>query len=118
MPGQGLRMTSSPTAPRTDRPFSSTTSAAIPGHGPMNELGWIGVQVVQPTMPPEISVPPEQLMIGQRDSPTFRKYHHHGSAFHGSPVDPRTKSEERSFARGCSSPERISPRIAVGEMPR
>ena len=52
-------MTSSPTAPRTERPLSSTTSASIPGHGPMNEPGWIGVQVVQPTMPPEISVPPE-----------------------------------------------------------
>ena len=59
MPGQGLRMTSSPTAPRTGRPCSSTTSASIPGHGPANEPGWIGVQVVQPTIPPETSVPPE-----------------------------------------------------------
>ena len=52
-------MTSSPTAPRTARPFSSTTSASIPGQGPTNELGCIGVQVVHPRMPPEISVPPE-----------------------------------------------------------
>src|SRR5437867_12368359 len=57
-------------------------------------------------------------MTGQRESPTFRKYHHHGSGFHGSPVDPRTKSDERSFARTGSSPERIRPRIAVGEIPR
>src|SRR2546430_16917241 len=118
MPGQGFRMTSSPTAPRTDAPFSSTTSAAIPGQGPMNELGWIGVHVVHPTMPPETSAPPEELMIGQRDSPTFRKYHHHGSGFQGSPVDPRTKSDQRSFVRTGSSPDRMSPRIAVGEMPR
>src|SRR5207249_2024145 len=55
-------------------------------------------------------------MTGQRESPTFRKYHHHGSGFHGSPVDPRTKSDERSFARTGSSPERIRPRIAVGEI--
>src|SRR5256885_16291877 len=57
-------------------------------------------------------------MIGQRDSPTVRKYHHHGSGFHGSPVDPRTKSDERPLARTGSSPERIRPRIAAGEMPR
>src|SRR6266852_5254723 len=57
-------------------------------------------------------------MIGQRDSPTFRKYHHHGSGFHGSPVDPSTKSEDRSLARTGSSPERMRPRIAVGEIPR
>ena len=57
-------------------------------------------------------------MIGQRDSPTFRKYHHHGSGFHGSPVEPSTKSDERSAARTGASPARMSPRIAVGETPR
>ena len=37
-------------------------------------------------------------MIGQRPSPTSRKYHHHGSGFHGSPVEPRTRSDDRSCA--------------------
>src|SRR5207245_2069826 len=41
------------------RPCSATTSAAMPGQGPANEPGWIGVQVVHPTIPPETSVPPE-----------------------------------------------------------
>ncbi len=56
-------------------------------------------------------------MSGTRFSPT-PKYHHHGSGFHGSPVEPRTKSDERSWRRTGSSPARIKPRIAVGEMPR
>ena len=42
MPGIGARMTSSPTAPRTGAPASSTTSAAVPMHGPENDAGLIG----------------------------------------------------------------------------
>ena len=59
IPGHGWRMTSSPTSPRTGLPSASTTSAAMPGHGPANEHGAMGVIVVQPTIPPLISVPPE-----------------------------------------------------------
>ena len=59
IPGHGWRMTSSPTSPRSGLPSGSTTSAAIPGHGPANEHGAMGVMVVQPTIPPLISVPPE-----------------------------------------------------------
>ena len=58
MPGQGRVMTSSPTCPRTGRPFSSKQSAAMPGMGPANEQGLIGAIGKQPRMPPEISVPP------------------------------------------------------------
>ncbi len=57
-------------------------------------------------------------MIGQRPSPTVRKYHHHGSGFQGSPVLASTSRLERSCLRTGPSPARISPRIAVGEMPR
>ncbi len=39
-------------------------------------------------------------MIGTRDPPTSVKSHHHGSGFHGSPVEPSTTSDERSWARG------------------
>src|SRR3989442_6908551 len=59
MPGHGLRMTSSPTAPRTARPRSSATSAAMPGTAHAKPVGLSGVQVVQPRMPPAHSVPPE-----------------------------------------------------------
>ena len=58
MPGIGARMTSSPTLPRTGAPVSSTTSAAVPMHGPLNEAGLIGPTTLPPTMPPLTSVPP------------------------------------------------------------
>ncbi len=44
-------MTSSPTVPRSGRPVASTTSAAVPGHGPLNDAGLIGVRRLQPTIP-------------------------------------------------------------------
>ena len=59
MPGSGARMTSSPTAPRTGAPVSSTTSAAVPMHGPEKLAGLIGPMTLPPTMPPDTSVPPE-----------------------------------------------------------
>jgi hypothetical protein len=45
-----------------------------------------------------ISVPPEQLMIGQRPPPTFSKSHMYGSGFHGSPVVTMVLRDERSVS--------------------
>src|SRR4029078_9774339 len=59
IPIHGARTTSSPTWLRTEWPCSSTTSAAIPGGGPANEQGFIGVSTLPETRPPETSVPPE-----------------------------------------------------------
>ncbi len=59
MPGIGARMTSSPTLPRTGSPASSTTSPAVPMHGPEKLAGLIGPTTLPPTMPPLTSVPPE-----------------------------------------------------------
>ena len=58
MPGMERQITSSPTAPRTGRPASSTTSAAVPMHGPENDPGLMGPSTFPPTMPPDTSVPP------------------------------------------------------------
>src|SRR5881409_3726428 len=55
-------------------------------------------------------------MSGARFSPTTSKYHHHGSGFHGSPVEPSTNNGERSCRFTGSSPARIRPRMAVAEM--
>ena len=63
------------------------------------------------------SVPPEMLMTGQRPPPTSLKNHMYGSGFHGSPVEPSTRSDDKSCFRTCSSPAGISARIRVGEMP-
>src|ERR1700678_3353965 len=112
--GDGLVQTRYPVRPRTGRPFSSTTSVAIPGAGPPKLHGlsaWMGNgNRKQPT----ISVPPEMLMMGQRRRPTRSKNHIHEDSSQGSPVEP----SRRSDSIGGSSPaDLLSTRIAVGETP-
>src|SRR5438094_9063743 len=96
MPGNGLRQTSSPTSPRTDRPPTSTTSIAIPRAGPPSEQVLIGSATVGERKHAPTSVPPEQLMIGQPPPPTTSCSQRYGSGFQGSPVVTSTRSEERS----------------------
>src|SRR6266516_873244 len=98
MPGNGRRQTSSPTSPlsTSERPASSTTSIAMPSAGPPSEQVLIGVAGVGERKQAPTSVPPEQLMIGQRPPPTARCSQRYGSGFQGSPVVTRTRSEERS----------------------
>src|ERR1051325_1601899 len=98
MPGPGLRQTSSPTSPEatSERPSASTTSIAIPRDGPPTEHVLIGVAGVGERKHAPTSVPPVQLMIGQRPPPTCSKSHRYGSGFQGSPVVTMILSEERS----------------------
>src|SRR5215207_593100 len=114
MPGNGFRQTSSPTSPRTERPFASTTSIAIPSAGPPREQDLIGVAGVGDRKQAPTSVPPEQLMIGQRPPPTSSKSQRYGCGFHGSPVVTIVRREERSLS---GSPCWRSARIRVGEQP-
>src|SRR5262245_40556588 len=112
--GAGLVHTRYPILPRTGFPESSTTSVAIPGAGPPSEHGfrlWIGSgSRKQPT----ISVPPEILMMGHWRRPTRSKYHIQDASSHGSPVEPRRRSD----GIGGGSPAcLLSMRMAVGEMP-
>ena len=65
-----------------------------------------------------ISVPPEMLMIGTRSPPTSLNSHHHGSGFHGSPVDPMARSVDRSHPAAWWAPWGWRARIRVGDMPR
>ena len=62
-------------------------------------------------------MPPEMLMTGQRPPPTTSKYQRHGPSFHGSPVDPRMRSDDRSWDRTASSPWGINARTSVGLIP-
>src|SRR5919108_657570 len=96
IPGNGLRQTSSPTSPRTGLPSASTTSIAMPSAGPPSEHGLIGIAGVGERKQAPTSVPPEQLMIGQRPPPTSSNSHRYGSGFQGSPVVTIVRSEERS----------------------
>ena len=114
IPGNGLRQTSSPTSPRTELPSESTTSIAIPSAGPPSEHALIGIAGVGERKHAPTSVPPEQLMIGQRPPPTSSKSQRYGSGFHGSPVVTIVRSDERSV---CGSPCGISARVSVGEIP-
>src|SRR5206468_1318329 len=58
--------------------------------------------------------PPEQLMIGTREPPTFSNSQRYGSGFQGSPVVTNVRSDERSLdGSPCGSSERVS----VGESP-
>src|SRR6266511_3399566 len=115
MPGNGRRQTSSPTSPRTERPSASTTSIAIPSAGPPSESSLIGIAGVGERKQAPTSVPPEQLMIGQRPPPTLSKSQRYGPGFQGSPVVTIMRSEPR-FA--CGSPSGMSARMSVGEQPR
>src|SRR2546421_3736434 len=120
MPGNGLRQTSSPTAPVSaiERPSESTTSIALPSAGPPSEQALIGTAGVGDRKHAPTSVPPEQLMIGQRPPPTCSNSHRYGSGFHGSPVVTITRSDERSRRSTSSAPCGISARTSVGESPR
>ena len=67
---------------------------------------------------PTSSVPPLMLMIGQRPCPTRSRNQVQDSGSHGSPVEPRIRSDERSRPAATPSPSRRSRRMAVGATPR
>ena len=52
--------------------------------------------------------------IGQRSPPMVLWYHIHASGLIGSPTDPSTRRLERSHVSGCSVPQRMKARMAVG----
>jgi hypothetical protein len=52
--------------------------------------------------------------IGQSSAPITRWYHIHASGLIGSPTEPSSRSDDRSCFAGCSSPQRMKVRIAVG----
>src|SRR5438552_15695700 len=116
MPGNGFRQTSSPTSPRTDRPSESTTSIAIPSAGPPSEHALIGSAAVGERKQAPTSVPPEQLMMGQRPPPTTWYNQRYGSGFQGSPVVTSTRNDERSCPSSSSRPGGIHARVRVGQI--
>src|SRR5206468_617992 len=102
---------------RTELPASSKTSTAMPSDGPPSEHGEIGCTTCGLKKHAPTSVPPEMLITGHRAWPTTSKYHCHGTSFHGSPVEARMRSDERSCARTGASPCAINARINVGDTP-
>ena len=83
--------------PRIGFPSSSKTSTSMPSPGPPSVHGLSGMTGSGERRQPTISVPPLMLITGQRSPPTRSKYHVHDSGSHGSPVEPRMRSVERSW---------------------
>src|SRR5262249_13602690 len=116
MLGHGLRMTKKPPSlGPTDLPSRLTTSAMTPGSGRVHEPGLVGVAPGGgEIMMPPVSVCHQVSTIGQLPPPMCFWYHIHASGLIGSPTLPRSRSERRSDFFGCSSPQRMKARIAVG----
>ena len=77
-----------------------------------------GSRVVTPgsgeIMMAPVSVCHQVSTIGARSLPMYLRYHNHASGLIGSPTDPSTRIEDRSYRWGMSCPHFINVRIAVG----
>jgi hypothetical protein len=96
-------------------PSLSTTSAEIPGSGPVAEPG---LDALTPgsglIMMPPVSVCHHESTTGILTPPMTRPYQIQASGLIGSPTDPSTRSEDRSNLPGICSPHFMNVRIAVG----
>ena len=94
-------------------------AASIPGSGSVQEPGTSGVTPGSGViMWPPVSVCQKVSTIGQRSPPMFLKYHIHASGLIGSPTEPSSRSDDKSYLSGAKSgavaAALMSERIAVG----
>ena len=61
-----------------------------------------------------VSVCHQVSTIGVRSPPMTRRYQIHASGLIGSPTEPSSRSEDRSYSAGICSPHFMKVRIAVG----
>ena len=94
-------------------PARSTTSASTPRKGRVADPGLSGTQGSGVTKIMPVSVCHQVSMMGFVP-PVTRWYHSQASGLIGSPTLPSTRSVERSYFFGQSSPYLMSNRIAVG----
>src|ERR671910_2355127 len=114
--GHGLVRTRYPPPPLgTEFPFSSTTSASIPGNGKVAEPGFSfvipGSGVINGW---PVSVCHQVSITGQRPPPIFLWYQTQASGLIGSPTVPSNLKLLRLCLAGNSVPQRMNVRIAVG----
>ena len=79
-----------------DPPPVDPAPESTPSDGEPRELFFVGITGAWPRKHAPISVPPEMLMTGHRPPPTTSLNHLYGSGFHGSPVEARILSLDRS----------------------
>src|SRR6185437_1495104 len=116
MPGQGLRMISSPPLPSdTGEPSCFTMSGTMPKNGLLAEPGLLDTApgIVEIMMPP-VSVCHQVSTIGQRSFPITFEYHIHVCGLIGSPTLPSNRRLSSLCRFGNSSPHLINARMAVG----
>src|SRR5947208_16954201 len=113
MAGHGAVNVRRPRAPRrTGAPSGSQTSAATPGSdGPTAP----GLVVLTPGSGPSTTAPvsvwPHVSTTGHRPPPTCSRYHSHASGSIGAPVEPSSRSDDRSDPAG--TPRRLNSPIAA-----
>ena len=87
----------------------------MPGSGPIADPG---LHSVTPgsglIMMAPVSVCHQVSTMGQRLPPMCSRYHIHASGLIGSPTDPSSRSDDRSYWAGMSSPHFIIVRMRVG----
>ncbi len=87
----------------------------MPGKGRVAVPGFVSVRPGRGViMIAPVSVCHHVSTIGQRPPPMTSWYQIHASGLIGSPTVPSSRSCERSWRAGHSSPQRMKARIAVG----
>src|SRR5699024_3605787 len=96
-------------------PESSQISTSMPGRARWAAPGLASVTPGSgEIMIPPVSVCHQVSTTGVRSPPITRRYHVQASGLIGSPTLPSTRSEDRSYSAGISSPHFMKVRIAVG----
>src|SRR5436305_3732343 len=96
--GHGLLSTRNPLPSFTGSPLSLTTSAATPGNGRVAEPGFAGVAPgMGEIMMLPVSVCHHVSTIGHLCFPMTRLYQCHAVGLIGSPTEPSSRNEERSW---------------------
>src|SRR5271154_7611129 len=100
-------------APVIALPSASTISGCTPKKGRVAEPGLSLVAPGSGVMRiPPVSVCHQVSTIGQRSSPTTRRYHSHASGLIGSPTDPKRRRDLRLLFFTGSSPPLLTARVA------
>src|SRR5690349_19605645 len=91
----------------------------MPGSGVIAEPGLVAVTPGSGLiMMAPVSVCHQVSTTGQRPPPIVVRYHIHASGLIGSPTEPSSRSDDRSWALGTSAPHFMNVRMVVGAVYR